>query len=63
MTILKIPTEVAVSPEDACGLRYCDLTGHFYDELGNTFLYYELVGTRQWNAIEKWLHENFPKGD
>ena len=59
MTILRIPSEVAVSPEDGSQIRYDSDALWFLDREGNIWRLQEVVGSRKWNPVLKWLAENF----
>jgi hypothetical protein len=61
MTILKVPTDVATSPQDSGPLRFDMGTEIFHDGSGNTWTVDELAAARPGNRIRKWVRENAPK--
>jgi hypothetical protein len=61
MTILKVPQDVAASPQDSGPLRFDTDTETFSDGSGNTWTVEELAAARPGNRIRKWVRENRPK--
>lgn len=61
MTIIRVPTDFVVSPEDGTPVKLDTDTRLFRDPSGNECSIDDLVGTRKSNAARKWLDEQFPK--
>jgi hypothetical protein len=60
-TFIKVPTDVAVSPENGGDVRFVVDRRMFLDDVGNTWTVDELAASRPANAIRKWIDENYPK--
>lgn len=60
MTIIRVPTDVAVSPENGGPLRFDSDTGLLKDEPGNVWGIDELAPGRRTNQILAWVNENYP---
>jgi hypothetical protein len=60
MTIIQVPADVAVSPEDGSTISLNTDTGTFNDKSGNQLRVADLAASRPANAIKKWLNENYP---
>lgn len=61
MSVIKVPTSVAVSPQDASPLKYETLAQRFVDANGNKYTVDELAACRPGNRIKKWVRENYPE--
>lgn len=60
MAIIKVPKEVAVSPQDGSELRFDTETRDFYDFTANMFSVDEIAASRPGNKVRKWVNENYP---
>lgn len=61
MTTIKVPTDVATSPQDGSPVRFDPKTRTFHDASGNTWTVDELAGSRKAQRIRKWVRENYPE--
>lgn len=61
MATIKVPTEVAVSPQDSTPLKYETLAQRFVDQAGNKYTVDELARCRPGNRIRKWVADNYPE--
>lgn len=61
MTTIRVPQEVAVSPESGEVLRLDTDTQTFRDDHGNVWPATDLVGTRESNRLREWLDANYPR--
>ena len=65
MSIIKVPPEVGVSPQDGWPLRFDTDAAKFSDDQGNHVSTLELAKCRKLQVIMRWIRENYPlkKGD
>jgi hypothetical protein len=62
MTILKVPPDVATSPQDSSQLTFDTETKIFRDASGNMYGTDDLAAARPGNKIRAWVEANYPKG-
>lgn len=63
MTVIKVPTAVALSPENGKDLRLDTDTQTFSDSSGNKWTIDDLTPSRESNKLRAWLDENYPLTD
>ncbi len=61
MTIIRVPKDIATSPQDGSQLTFNPETRLFKDESGNLYGLDDLAGARPGNRIKKWVEENYPQ--
>ena len=59
-TIIKVPTDVLVSPDNGGQVRFIVDRRMFLDDVGNTWSVDELAASRPANQIRNWIDENYP---
>lgn len=63
MPILKVPQDIASSPEDSSSLRFDTETQLFSNESGDAWTIDMLAGARPVQRIRRWVADNFPVRD
>lgn len=61
MSHIRVPPEVAVSPQDGFPLNFDTDTRTFSDWNNNTWTVDDLAGSRKAQHIKRWLRENYPE--
>lgn len=60
--MIRVPTEVAVSPHDGSQVRFEPTTQTFHDASGNSWTVDMLAGSRKAQRIRRWVRDNYGKG-